>query len=93
VAKGAQNVTQVRTCTGCALDAVPLLLGYASKMAPVAGLAPTRTGLKGRALGSLHSRAKKDTPAPTRTGTGHSSSATPFIKRTVLLYTTGAKLI
>ena len=48
------------TCTGCALDAVPLLLGYASlKMAPVAGLAPTRTRLKGEALGSLHSRAKE----------------------------------
>ena len=26
-------------------------------MAPVVGLAPTRTGLKGEALGSLHSRA------------------------------------
>jgi hypothetical protein len=44
----------------CALDAVPLLLGYASKMAPVVGLAPTRIGLKDRALGSLHSRAKKE---------------------------------
>ena len=47
------------TCTGCALDAVPLLLGYATylEMAPVVGLAPTRTDLKGRLLDSLHSRA------------------------------------
>jgi len=37
-------------------------LGYATvwcEMAPVVGLAPTRTGLKDRALGSLHSRAKR----------------------------------
>ena len=48
------------SCTVCVLDAVPLLVGLRDrcrKMAPVVGLAPTRTGLKDRALGSLHSRA------------------------------------
>ena len=48
------------TCTVCVLDAVPLLVGLRDRcceMAPVAGLAPARTRLKGEALGSLHSRA------------------------------------
>ena len=51
-------------CTVCVLDAVPLLLGYASKMAPVTGLAPARTRLKGEALGSLHSRAEETYSRP-----------------------------
>jgi len=48
------------TRTVCVLDAVPLLVGLRDRcleMAPVVGLAPTRFGLKDRALGSLHSRA------------------------------------
>ena len=51
---------EIRTLTGGVLDAVPLLVGLRDRcgeMAPVVGLAPTRTGLKDRALGSLHSRA------------------------------------
>ena len=49
-----------RTSTGGVLDAVPLPFGLRDRlceMAPVAGLAPARTRLKGEALGSLHSRA------------------------------------
>ena len=49
-----------RTSTGGVLDAVPLPVGLRDRcveMAPVAGLAPARTRLKGEALGSLHSRA------------------------------------
>ena len=76
-------------CTVCVLDAVPLLLGYASKMAPVAGLAPARTRLKDEELGSLHSRAKKEVLPP-----GLAPGLRPHLglngyKPFVLLYTTG----
>ena len=49
-----------RTSTGGVLDAVPLPFGLRDRlceMAPVTGLAPVRTRLKGEARGSLHSRA------------------------------------
>lgn len=42
------------TRTGGALNAVPLLLGYATmegELAPAVGLSPTRTRLKGEVLG------------------------------------------
>jgi len=66
-------------------------LGYATffEMAPVVGLAPTRTGLKDRALGSLHSRAEKKVLPP-----GLAPGLRPHLglngyKPFVLLYTTG----
>jgi hypothetical protein len=53
----------IRTSTGGVLDAVPLPIGLRDRgceMAPVVRLAPTRVGLKNRALGSLHSRVLKN---------------------------------
>src|ERR1043166_8938291 len=60
-------------------------------MAPVVGLAPTRTGLKDRALDSLHSRAKKIILPP-----GLAPGLRPHLglngyKPFVLLYTTGGE--
>ena len=62
------------------------------EMAPVVGLAPTRTGLKDRALGSLHSRAEKKVLLP-----GLAPGLRPHLgqngyKPFVLLYTTGGRL-
>ena len=63
----------------------------ARRMAPVVGLAPTRTGLKDRALGSLHSRAEKKVLPP-----GLAPGLRPHLglngyKPFVLLYTTGGE--
>src|ERR1043166_4882410 len=62
-------------------------------MAPVVGLAPTRTGLKDRALDSLHSRAKKIILPP-----GLAPGLRPHLglngyKPFVLLYTTGGMFL
>ena len=74
---------------------MPLLVGLrdrSGEMAPVVGLAPTRTGLKDRALGSLHSRAEKKVLPP-----GLAPGLRPHLglngyKPFVLLYTTGGRL-
>jgi len=60
-------------------------------MAPVAGLAPARTRLKGEALGSLHSRAKRKS---SRQDSHLDCAPNPGLngyKPFVLLYTTGGK--
>ena len=59
-------------------------------MAPVVGLAPTRTGLKDRALGSLHSRAKEILPPGLAPGLRPNPGLNGY-KPFVLLYTTGGR--
>lgn len=57
----------IRTCTGGALDAVPLLLGYTSKTGESGGSCTHILSLKGRTLFLVELPTRHGTPGETRT--------------------------